>query len=177
MGCALFMLAALVIIGLLAGLGYYLFTKGLEQTKSQLAAALDEEYGKLIEEDAIPDEHRPLFDELHALGTDPGTSSLAVIMCLAAVQSAFDDGQLTEEEVRHVTEIRDFVKANPQAGMRTIFSFLAEHPEFRQMFEGIEESLGVPLEPGMPEDTLDSSEAASEAIPGVIREEPAAAAP
>ncbi len=177
MGCGLFMLAALVLVGLLVGLGYYMLKKGLEQSKPEFAAAFDEEYGKLIENDAIAAEHRPLFDELHALSLDPGTSSMAVFMCLIAVQSAFDDGQLTEAEVRLVTEIRDFVKENPQAGVWTTVVFFSRHPEFKQIFDDAEESFGAPLDSGIPEDTMESSEVAPGTVPGVIPAEPAAAAP
>ncbi len=179
-GCALVALAAVVGIVLVGGLGYFVVKKGMEEGKGELIAQLNAEYEKQIQNNAIAEEHRPVFDELHALGTDTTTSFPAVLMCLVAMQSTLEDGQVSEEDVKLATEVRDFVKNNPQAGFISMGTFMTEHPEFQKMFNEAQQGFDVPMEPGTVEDTMEPGEnieALPEAVTETMPEESAAATP
>ena len=179
-GCGLVALAAVVGIVVVGGLGYFVVKKGMDEGKDEFIAQLNAEYEKQIQNNAIAEEHRPLFDELHALGTDAATSFPAVLMCLVAIQSTLEDGQVSEEDVKLATEVRDFVKNNPQAGFISMGTFLTEHPEFQKMFDEAQQEFDVPVDPGTVEDTMEPGEDL-EPLPGALGETmpeaPAAAAP
>ena len=133
-GCGLVALAAVVGIVVVGGLGYFVVKKGMDEGKDEFIAQLNAEYEKQIQNNAIAEEHRPLFDELHALGTDAATSFPAVLMCLVAIQSTLEDGQVSEEDVKLATEVRDFVKNNPRPASSAWAPFDGTS-EFQKMFD------------------------------------------
>ncbi|MEA3366174.1 MAG: hypothetical protein U9Q79_11100 [Candidatus Hydrogenedentes bacterium] len=157
-GCGILVVAGIVVVLLLGGLGYFAAKKVMEEGKDEVIAELNKEYDSYVTDDVIPEEHKPLFDELHTLGTDKSSSFPAILLCLVAIEAALEDGEVTEEEVRVATDVRDFVKENPQVGFFGMGTFIVEHPELQQAFNEAQTQFGVPSEPG-------ASDAATEEVP------------
>lgn len=157
-GCGILVIAGIVGVLLLGGLGYFAAKKVMEQGKGEVIAELNKEYDRYVADGVIPEEHKPLFDELHTLGTAESSSFPAILMCLVAIEAALEDGEVTEEEVRVATDVRDFVKENPHVGFIGMGTFIGEHPELQQAFNEAQTEFGVPSEPG-------ASDAASEEVP------------
>jgi len=145
-GCGLAVLAGIVGIVLFGGLGYFAARRMMEESKYEVIAELKDEYDEYAGRDVIPDEHRPLFEELRDLGTDEASSFPAILMCYIAISATLEDGQVTEQEARLLSDVRDFVKTNPQVGLIGMGTFIAEHPELQGAFEEAQEEFGVPSE-------------------------------
>jgi hypothetical protein len=136
----------------LGGFGYFAMKQVLEEAKPEVIEEINKTYDKYVEDGVIPDEHRPLYDELHEIGTDETSSLQAILMCLVAIEASLEDGEVTEKEIQLATEVRDFVKENPQVGWIGMGTFFGEHPEFEEAFNEAQQEFGVPSEPGATED-------------------------
>ena len=147
LGCGLALLAGIVGIVLFGGLSYFAARRMMEEGKHEVIAELKSDYDKYLERDVIPDEHRPLFDELRELGTDEASSFPAILMCYVAISASLEDEQVTEREVRLLSDVRDFVKENPQVGLFGMGTFIAEHPELHRAFEEAQREFDLPPEP------------------------------
>lgn len=141
-GCGVLIIAIIVGVVLVGGLGYFAMKKVMEEGKGEVVAELNTQYDTYIENGAIPAEHRPLYDELRDLAVSDASSFPAVLMCFVAIQASFEDGEVTEQEVQIATEVRDFVKKDPQVGWIGMGTFFAEHPEFEQAFNEAQRKFG-----------------------------------
>ncbi len=159
LGCGIIFVAGAVGIVALGGLSYFAARRMMQEGKREAIAEFDRKYDEYLERDVIPEEHRPLFDELRDLGTDEGSSFFAVLICYAAVETTLRDEQVTENEVRLLSEVRDFVRENPQVGIFGIGTFIAENPELHRAFEEAQREFGVPSELDAMDDPAEPAEA------------------
>ncbi len=128
-GCAVVVVVGIIGIVALGGLSYFMFDKVMQEGKIELVKELNREYQKLNDEGKIPEEHRPVLDELVALAKGDEVSAMAIGMCVMTIDTAFQDGEISEDEAQAFVLYRDFLKENPDAGMMAVATFLSEHPE------------------------------------------------
>jgi predicted negative regulator of RcsB-dependent stress response len=132
----------LVVLGIAGAIGVYLLAqKAMEAGAEAVAMQLEESYGTAKENGKVPEEHVALFDEIVEIATRDGASLWVAMTGTSAVLTALEDGEVDEEEVEMATAIRDFIKANPNAGLKEFTAFAEEHPELQERLQSIQSQL------------------------------------
>ena len=127
---------AILLIGIIAVVGIgVLMRVGLEGAKTELAEDLNREYAKMKEEERVPLEHQPLFDEIVAIGAGEESSFMAAVAAMSVVSATLEDGEVSEGEAETAQAILDLLRENPDFGFMDIQRILEEHPELKKLFE------------------------------------------
>jgi len=134
--------AVLVVIGIAGAVGVYLLAqKAMDAGAEAIAMQLEESYAAAKENGKVPEEHVALFDEIVEIATQDGASLWVTMTGTSAVLTSLEDGQVDEEETALATAIRDFIKANPSAGLAEFNAFAEQHPELQQKLQNIQSQL------------------------------------
>jgi len=173
-GCGILVVAAIIGIVLMGGLAYFATRKVMEEGKGEITSELNKKYDEYVQKGLIPEENQPLFDELRDLANNEKASFPAILMCFVAIQSTFEDGEVSESELKAATDVRDYVNENPEVGFIGMGTFIGEHPELQKAFNEAQYEFGVPSEPGASEDSTEGIEE-PEAMPDQSGGEPEAA--
>ena len=132
----------LLVLGIAGVFGVVLLVKkGMGKGAEMVAAELRESYPKAKENGKVPEEHIPLFDEIVEIATREDASLWVTMTGASAVLTSVEDGEVDEEEIELATAIRDFIKANPSAGLREFSAFAEKHPELQQRLQDIQRQL------------------------------------
>jgi hypothetical protein len=172
LGCGLGCLVLVIVcVVLVAGGGYFAFTKGTAALGELMAQGLKTKYDALKAEGAIPAERVAAYDEMVQIGQAKTTSPWATIMIAGAILGPLDDKQVSAEEAAQVQTVFDFVKSNPDCSVMEYGQFVEQHPELQGIMQkaqmemqGMQPPAGMPPVP-MNETPVEQSEPAPAAPP------------
>ena len=132
----------LVVLGILGGIGlYYVVGSALDKGADAMAEVILETYDEAKAGGAVPTEHTALFDEIVAASQSEDATMWTNVLAAGAVVSAFEDEQVTDEEIAAAEEVRDFLREHPSVSLSDFAGFLDEHPELAETMQDMQGEL------------------------------------
>lgn len=139
MGCGIgcvVIIALMVILGLIGyGLGKRFYDDINTAVREDFIDMFHTEYETYVEEGKIPEEHQDLVGGLVALSEQEDIGFFAILMCGGSVLSSLEDGELDEDEVKILEDVKAFLDKDPSPSMIEIGVFMDSHPEIEKVFK------------------------------------------
>ena len=175
-GCGVGCLVLCIVGAIVVGVGgYYAATTGLSAAGKEMATQMNADYSRMKSESKVPSEHTAVFDDIIAATQKEGVTMWAVTISTMAIYGILQDGQVSEEEAKQATTIRDFVVANPDCTMMKMAEFMQQHPELSHLQQSMPQ--GMNNFPATPESSdVDTSEVITPAEEPAPAEAPAGGA-
>jgi len=138
---------ALIVLGGLVAIGaFFVARKGLAQASKELGRVFADEYATAKAGGKFSEEEEAVFGELVALTQREGTAFMMLPMAMAAMTACTEGDEEQRGQCLVVAaELRDLLRAKPNAGVMDLTEVMAEHPQFAREFQEAMEKAGAPV--------------------------------
>ncbi len=106
----------------------YFSYQGAQKARPEIAKNVKAEYDSLVQQGKVPEDVKPIYDDLVARCQDPSLSFWTLTLLSTSVMMTLQDGTVTADERKLVEEVRDFLAKNPDASVLDIQRFMKDHP-------------------------------------------------
>ena len=115
---------------------------------SKMAKAMSEilvaDFQTMKDSGKVPEEHAELYQSLVDFTQQPEATSAGVLLVATVVESNLEDGLISESERQEAQEVREFLDANPGAGITAVDAFMGEHEGLKERAQELQTTIMNP---------------------------------
>jgi hypothetical protein len=127
----------LIIITLIAGCGVMAVDQAGPQFKTAHGDQLAGDIERFREVGLIPPEQDAQISGLAETCTEETTSGWAVVLTVASVEHAIEDGEISAADEQLLDDVETLLADSPDTGVVGFALFIAEHPEIQKRIETV----------------------------------------
>ena len=136
-GCLIILIGGLIVA---FALWQYL-ARNIDQTREEWRAMIQAQHEDAVTTDAIPAEHQELFADVTAQTQRPEAGIWGLGTYLAVVPPAWEDSEITEEELAQVQDLRGFLAADPAPNPMEVGQYFERHPGLQERFRELQQQM------------------------------------